>query len=83
MLGPLPVLRAAEGVRISADSSTIRSTAQGRPQQCPREIRNFCWKGGDYSRQAITGSTLIPERFQMNSNDPIKQSLEQEKLDGK
>jgi hypothetical protein len=57
--------------------------ADGKAWKGPREIRNLRWKGGEYSRQATTGATLSPEDFQMNFNDSIKKSLEQEKLNRK
>ncbi|MCE9607595.1 MAG: acetylxylan esterase [Planctomycetia bacterium] len=55
----------------------------GKAWEGPREIRNLRWEGGEYSRQAATGTTLNPEDFQKNFNEAIKKSLEQEKLDRK
>lgn len=37
LLAPLAVLRAAEGINISADSFTLRFTAEGRPESCVRK----------------------------------------------
>ena len=57
--------------------------ADGKAWQGPREIRNLRWEGGEYSRQATSGTALSPEELQKNFNDAIKKSLEQEKLDRK
>lgn len=61
----------------------MKVKSDGKAWQGPREIRNLRWEGGEYSRQAATGTTLGPEDFQMNFNEAIKKSLEQEERDRK
>ena len=85
--GPLANWQTVTEFSISPSGTTVKDgqkvKVDGKAWQGPREIRNLCWEGGDYSRLKTTDAALIPEEFQKNFNDAIKKSLEQERTNQK
>ena len=84
---PLANWQAVTEFSISPSGTTVKDgqkvKADGKAWQCPRDIRNLRWEGGEYSRQKTTDAALSPEDFQKNFNDAIKKSLEQDKTNPK
>ena len=80
LLAPLPVLRAAEGIKISADSFTLSFTAEGRPESCVRKSdgveflprgrggEGFFLKGVDGAMVRLSSMSLLPDGHLLVAN---------------
>ncbi len=80
LLAPQPVLRAAEGIKISTDSFTLRFTAEGRPDSCVRKAdaaellpkgrsgEGFFLQGVDGRTVRLSSLSLLPDGHLLASN---------------
>lgn len=80
LLVPQPGLRAAEGIKISADSFTLRFSAEGKPDSCVRKAdaaeflpkgrpgEGFFLKGLDGATVRLSRLSLLPDGHLLASN---------------
>ncbi len=82
---PLANWQTVSELSVSPSGSMIKDgqkvSLSGLPWKGPREIRNLRWEGGEYTQRNNGLAPVNSNDLQLNFNDAIQRSLEQEKSD--